>query len=162
MLFIIAVSISLFMVSNEETAKRFTPNLTGIKCVVSGKTVTRDCVAAYKKGNVYFDCNSSRLEFLQHQSKFTTKANHQLVVTGQYLQARCPFRQVAVAELDPVVSLAGVKIRFCCQGCQSKLSDLNSVEQQISFLFADERFKDVFSTNPAVLQAKKYPNSRLR
>ena len=64
--------------------------LEGVKCPVSGKAVKEDKTVAYKDGKVYFCCENCPKAFTKDSKKFATKANAQLVATGQAKQAKCP------------------------------------------------------------------------
>ena len=79
-----------------------------LKCVVSGKAVDKANAVAYKKGEVYFCCQNCPKAFEKDTAKFATKANHQLVLTEQYEQTKCPItgqklnpeQHVTVADVD--------------------------------------------------------------
>jgi hypothetical protein len=60
------------------------------KCPVSGKPAIKDSHVAYRKAKVYFCCPGCPKAFKEKTAKFAAKANHQLVVTGQFEQVKCP------------------------------------------------------------------------
>ena len=138
-------------VENTEDIPRV--SLAGVKCVVSGKPATRYYFARFKQGRVYFDCNSSRLKFESNRNEFVTKANHQLVITEQYVQSRCPYKLAGVSTDSPSFQIAGVRIRTCCSGCLFELNAEKTDIQQIEFLFSDMQFKKIFEQNPKISNA---------
>src|SRR5678815_1334635 len=72
-----------------EEKKEEKVKLDGIKCPVSGKAATENSVD-YKGGKVYFCCENCPKAFSADSKKFATKANAQLVATGQVKQEKCP------------------------------------------------------------------------
>ena len=127
--------------------------LTGIKCIVSGKAINPDCSSRYLKGEVYFDCNASKLKYEADRKKFAIRANHQLVVTQQYWQANCPIRHKPVAEsTEAKTQLAGAVIRFHCKHCQKKMmADLDQ-SKQIELVFSSPNFEKTFQPRPTESQ----------
>lgn len=117
------------------------PKLDGVKCPLSGKKVLADKTADYKGGKVFFCCGGCPSAFAKSTSKFATKANHQLVQTGQFKQTLCPFAGKAVNP-DKTADVAGVKVAVCCGGCQSKLTKL---EDKITPVFNDATFTKSFA-----------------
>ncbi len=65
-------------------------NLKDVRCLIAPKPAVADKSADYRDGKVYFCCNNCLGKFTAEPKKFATKANHQLVVTGQYAQKFCP------------------------------------------------------------------------
>ena len=125
-------------------------DLTGIKCVVEGK---RSAVASkavdYKDGKVYLCCDHCADVFkkdakLAKDAKFSVKANHQLVLTGQYVQSACPFSDKAIDQ-NLTSTVAGVEIGFSCADCQSKIDGLKTIEEKVALLFSDPAFSKVFT-----------------
>lgn len=144
---IIVVFIAAIVAEESILLKESTPNLTGIKCVVSGKAASQKYFSRYKKGKVFFDCNNSRLLFEKSPGQFAIKANHHLVVTGQYQQKFCPITHIKTTKNNHQMSVAAVPIRFCCQECVLEFESKRSSIQQIEFLFSDGRFDKVFVVN---------------
>ena len=62
--------------------------LEGITCPVSGKAVKAASTVDYKGGQVYFCCNGCPKRFNNETADFASKANAQLVATGQAEQWR--------------------------------------------------------------------------
>ena len=70
-------------------------DLVGVKCVVSGdEQAVADASVDYKEGKVYFCCEDCQAKFQeamkQNENPYAVKANHQLVLSGQYVQKHCP------------------------------------------------------------------------
>ena len=123
--------------------------LTGIKCVVDGeKTALLDTSVQYKEGRVYFCCDSSADAFredikLNGDAQFTTKANHQLILTGQYVQKRCPISGEAI-DKNLIVDIAGTKIGFSCDRCYNKVKNAGNLEAKAKLIFAESVFPKAF------------------
>lgn len=142
-------AIACFSDQQVQQASKFEPNLTGIKCVVSGQTANEDYWCKFKKGKIFFDCNESRRKFLSEKTSFIVKANHQLAVTGQYIQVKCPIKSRAIdSKGQHETSVAGVGIHFCCAQCQKQLIERANVHEQIRFIFDNRKFNSVFQPRP--------------
>ena len=121
--------------------------LEGIKCPVSGKAAKAASSVDYKGGKVYFCCDKCPDAFKTETTKFATKANMQLVATGQAKQVKCP---VAGKDINPAKELevSGVKVNFCCDGCKGKVSKATG-DDQLNLVFSDEAFKKGFEVKKA-------------
>ena len=110
--------------------------LDGIKCPLSGKAATENSVD-YKGGKVYFCCENCPKAF--DAKKHGTKANAQLVATGQAKQAKCP---LSGGKLNPdtAITVAGAKVCFCCEKCQGKVEAAKG-DEQIALVFSDAAFE---------------------
>ncbi|MEK6238858.1 MAG: hypothetical protein N2C14_29435 [Planctomycetales bacterium] len=111
-------------------------------CFISGKPAKEASSAEYKGGKVYFCCNNCPKAFKANTAKFATKANHQLVATGQAKQTACP---IAGRKLNPATAITvnGAKVAFCCNGCKGKASKATG-DTQLTLLFGksfDKSFK---------------------
>ncbi|MBT7919334.1 MAG: hypothetical protein HN617_17510 [Planctomycetaceae bacterium] len=116
------------------------PKLDGVKCPLTGKKVLADKSVDYKGGKVYFCCPGCPSAFSKSTAKYAAKANHQLVQTGQFKQACCPFAGKPV-DPDKTCDVAGVKVAVCCGGCQGKLS---KIEDKVTTVFNEATFKKAF------------------
>jgi YHS domain-containing protein len=112
------------------------------KCPVSGKAAIKECSAAYAKKDVYFCCAKCKAAFEADNTKFTTKANHQLYQTKQYRQTKCPISGSKLNK-DTMVKVAGTRVRFCCAKCKAK-AEAASGDDQIAMVFGAEAFKKGF------------------
>ena len=121
-------------------------DLTGIKCILNGKKAAlQEAAVDYKKAKVYFCCDHCADAFkedmkLKDKAKFTTKANHQLVLTRQFVQKACPISGKPVDE-SKMVKVAGAKVSMCCDGCVKKIEGMKTLEEKVSLVFAEEAFK---------------------
>ncbi|RLS58503.1 MAG: hypothetical protein DWH91_02225 [Planctomycetota bacterium] len=109
------------------------------KCIVSGGPAKQDKCVEYKGGKVYFCCENCPKAFASDKSKFATKANLQLVSTGQAKQAKCP---LSGGKLNPEakVTIGGVEVQFCCNNCKGKAAGTEG-DAQIELVFSDAAFE---------------------
>jgi YHS domain-containing protein len=121
-----------------EEKKEEKVKLDGIKCPVSGKAATENSVD-YKGGKVYFCCENCPKAFSADSKKFATKANAQLVATGQVKQAKCP---LSGGKLNPetAITVGGAKVCFCCEMCQGKVKAAKG-DEQLTMVFGDAAFE---------------------
>ena len=119
-------------------------DLTGIKCVVNGDlNASPDASIEYQGGRVYVCCKECIKQFESDPAAFATRANHQLVLTGQYRQSKCPINDT---DFDPDVTanVGGTSIAFCCQGCLKKLEDTEEMADRAELVFGTKAFKKSF------------------
>ena len=66
----------------------------------------------------YFCCDGCPDVFAGDTAMYEDKAHHQLVMTGQYEQTKCP---KTGRPLNPAttIDVAGVDVDFCCNGCKA-------------------------------------------
>ena len=107
-------------------------------CPISGKAALQDKTADYKGAKVYFCCGNCPGAFTKDTAKFASKANHQLVATGQATQVKGP---LSGGKLNPDanVEIGGVKVGFCCDKCQGKAAEAKG-DAQVDLAFADAAF----------------------
>jgi len=114
--------------------------LKGIKCAVnSKKAIDPANFAAYKDAKVYFCCKGCPKAFAKDSKKFATKANHQLVATGQFKLAVCPLSGKKV-DAKQVVKVAGVKVALCCKNCKGAVAKAKG-DKQLEMVFSEAAFK---------------------
>jgi YHS domain-containing protein len=113
--------------------------LDGITCVVAPKAVNASKSASYKDGKVYFCCGNCAGKFATAPEKFATKANMQLVATGQYEQKACPY---SGGELDPStkIKVGEAEVAFCCANCKGK-TEAAEADKQVDMVFGEKAFK---------------------
>jgi YHS domain-containing protein len=113
-----------------------------LKCPVSGKFVNKDHGAAYKDGQVYFCCENCPKAFQADTQKYASKANAQLVATGQYKEVKCPLTGQA---LNPktATKIGGVSVAFCCNGCKGKVAKAKKGDK-LDLVFSDAAFAKGF------------------
>ena len=96
---------------------------------------TRD----YKGGKVYFCCDNCPKKFDADQKAFASKANAQLVQTGQAKQGKCPISGQDVNK-EKELTVAGAKVNFCCDMCKGKVEKASD-EDKMKLVFSDEAWK---------------------
>ena len=113
-----------------------------IKCPVSGQPINKEKKLAYKEAEVFFCCDNCPKAFAKDTAKHSTKANHQLVLTEQFEQTKCP---ITGQKLNPeqMTSVADVEVQFCCGNCKGKVEKAEG-DDQIALVFADKAFDKAF------------------
>lgn len=111
-------------------------------CPVTNKPAKKSVFAEYKGGKVYFCCAGCNGKFAKHTEKFATKANYQLVASGQAKQKACP---LSGNKCNPQVTskVGDVKVAYCCEKCKSKVGKA-SAEQRLAMVFSDAAFEKAF------------------
>ena len=134
------------LVGNADDAEK---KVTKVKCVVAGKEINiADAkVVEYKKAKVYVCCGGCKAKMEADASKYAVKANHQLFLTGQYKQVKCPMAGRPVNP-EKTVKMGGVTVGFCCPGCQGKASKAEG-DAQLKLAFSDAAFKKGFALKAA-------------
>lgn len=120
-------------------------SLEGVKCIVTGKAAARaEHAVECKQGKVYLCCANCVAAYTKAPEKYAVKANHQLVLTGQYEQKSCP---LSGGKLDPDITtdVGGIKVAFCCQECQRKVESAEGIEEKVKLIFDEEHFKQGFA-----------------
>ena len=117
-------------------------DLSNAKCPVSAQPVSEDASVKYKNADLYFCCNNCPKAFAKDEAKFATKANYQLVASGQYKQKACPF---SGRKLNPAtaIKLVNVPVTFCCNNCKNKANDAEG-EAQLELVFSEAAFAKGF------------------
>ncbi len=117
------------------------------KCPVSGKDAVKTSAVDYKGAKVYFCCENCPAAFKKDTAKFASKANAQLVSTGQAKEVKCP---LTGNKLNPeqTVEIAGVKVSFCCGNCKGKAAGASG-DAQVDLVFADTPFGKGFEVAKA-------------
>ena len=115
--------------------------LDGVKCVVaSNKDAKADNSVEYKGGKVFFCCQNCPKAFAKDTAKFATKANMQLVATGQAKQKACPFSGEDV-DANTKIKVSGVEVAFCCEMCKAKAE---ASKEPAELIFNDKAFDKGF------------------
>lgn len=127
-------------------------DLTGIKCIVHGTAAaTAESSVEYREGNVFFCCDNCAEKFREamndENSDLLIKANHQLLLTRQYVQTACPLTGRPVAA-DKTEIIGGVEVGLCCGGCQSKLQSATELLDQAKMVFSKAAFEKGFAKKP--------------
>lgn len=144
--FIAVVAVSMLAVVSGSDDQ---PKLDGVKCPLMGKNAVKaEKTVDYRGGKVYFCCDRCVKGFKADDATHTTKANHQLALTGQFTQKACPMTGKPVAD-GKTVDVGGVSVGVCCDGCKGKLEKAEGVEGKAKLVFANEAFDKGFETKKA-------------
>ena len=132
------------------------PKAKTITCVVSGDEINKDELkdhdfSNYRDGKVYFCCGGCKMDFDESPKKFATKANFQLVSSGQYTQTACPVNKgkihTAKAKKNlKKVTVNGMEVDLCCPGCLKKY---NKADDKFALIFSDKRYEKRFASKDA-------------
>ncbi|MDB5389829.1 MAG: hypothetical protein JWM11_5475 [Planctomycetaceae bacterium] len=127
----------------EETKKEF-------KCmcpVAKTKAAKEDKSVEYRGAKVYFCCGGCPEAFKKDTAKFASRANMQLVVTGQAEEKKCPFTGNDLNK-DTKIKVGDADVCFCCEKCQAKAEKATG-DEQIDLVFGDKAFDKGFKVTAA-------------
>ena len=114
--------------------------LDGINCPVAGNKPAKAANAVdYKGGKVYFCCGNCPKAFEKDSAKFATKANTQLVATGQAKQDKCPITGRDL-NAETKIKVDGAEVAFCCNNCKGKVEKADA-KDQAEMVFSDKAFE---------------------
>lgn len=119
--------------------------MAGVKCVVDGdRNADEQFKVEHADGEIYFCCKGCSATFEANAADYHTRANHQLVVTGQYQQTACP---VAGEDFDlaQTAKVGGVEVAFCCASCKSMIDSAADLPAKAELVFGTVAFKRAFS-----------------
>ena len=138
----LAFVVSVSSAADEKPKKK---EVTTVKCPVAGKEIKiADAkIVSYRNANVYVCCNACKGKMEKDSSSFATKANHQLVVTKQHRQAKCPISGGPI-DKDQKTRVEGVMVKFCCDKCKGKAEAANG-DEKVALIFGDESFDKGFT-----------------
>ena len=134
-------------------------DLTNTKCVINPELgVSKEIIADYQGGKVFFCCESCASAFTKDPSKHATAANHQLVQTGQFVQVACPLtgnsvekERAAQNSSGHSVEVAGVKIHVCCNSCVQRIGAAADDQTKLGSIFGSQAFDKAFTKRSAQL-----------
>lgn len=112
-------------------------------CPVSGGPAKESSSLKYKGKNLYFCCNNCPEAYKKDRKKFATKANLQLVQTGQAVQVACPMCNNE-GSADTTLKVAGVSVVLGCGGCKGKIEKAAD-DEQLAMLFSNKAFGKGFT-----------------
>ena len=119
-------------------------DLTKAHCLIEPK---RKASAEYSvdhlEGKVFFCCEKCADQFRDSPEKHAVAANHQLAVTGQYVQTECPLVGGPVSSENSGV-VGGVNVGLCCEKCEAAIDAAKSDEQKLELVFNPDRFARSF------------------
>jgi hypothetical protein len=133
--------LSIVGAGNAEEAKK---KVTKVTCPVAGKEikVADGKVVSYKKCDVYVCCDNCKAKMEADPDKYSTKANHQLILTRQAKQVKCPLAGKPV-DAAQTVKVGGIEVKFCCGNCKGKVAKAEG-DEQLALVFSDDAFKKGF------------------
>lgn len=137
---IAAIALALIATVGTSAVMAGKVTLDGVKCLMMpAKAVKEDKFVEYKDAKVYFCCPGCVKKFSADSKPFAAKANHQLVLTKQYVQKKCPF---SGGDINPEqsVTVGDVKVGFCCGNCKGKAEKMEG-DAQVEALFGEDAFK---------------------
>ena len=70
---------------------------------------------------------------------FATKANAQLVQTGQAKQSKCPLSGGDLNK-ETEITVGGAKVQFCCNMCKGKVEKAEG-DKKLEMVFSDDAWK---------------------
>ena len=119
------------------------PDLTGVKCIVRGNVAAKaDKSSDYHNGHVYFCCGNCKAKFDADPGKFTVKANHQLALTGQYVQVASPFGGKCAEGMSTKVG--GVEVCFGNEKDLKKVNAATDLAAKAKMVFGKKAFAKAF------------------
>ena len=129
----------------EKKAKKKRDPLKNVKCLISGKPISKTATVDYKGGKVYLCCGNCVKAFTADQKedgakKFNAKANFQLFASKQARLQKCVFTCKKLNK-ETVIEVAGTKVCFCCANCKKKAED---AEDKVAAVFGDKQFANGF------------------
>lgn len=124
--------------------KRVRKPVTTAVCPVGGKEIKiADAkVVEYRNAKVYVCCAGCKAKMEKDATPFALKANHQLVKTRQYRQAKCPISGGKLNK-EQKTKINGVFVRFCCEKCNGKAAAAKD-DAQMEIAFSDKAFEKGF------------------
>ena len=117
-------------------------DLSKAKCPVSGRAVEEEYSVRFAGGKVYFCSDNCVPLFSNNSVPYAVKAHHQLAVTGQAKQEKCPLTGKPI-DTTKTVEIDGVSVGFCCEKCQGKISK-ETQDQQMQDCFSPDVFQKAF------------------
>ena len=110
--------------------------------VAKTKAAKEDKSVEYKGGKVYFCCGGCPEAFKKDTAKFATRANMQLVQTGQAKQVKCP---LSGGDLDAAtaIKVGDAEVAFCCGKCKAK-TEAAKGDEQLEIVYSDKAFEKGF------------------
>lgn len=110
--------------------------------VAKTKAAKEDKSVEYKGAKVYFCCGGCPEAFKKDTAKFATRANMQLVQTGQAKQVKCP---LSGQDLDAAtkIKVGDAEVAFCCGKCKAK-TEAAKGDEQLEIVYSDKAFEKGF------------------
>lgn len=136
---VVALCLAVVTVSAEEL------DLEGIHCVMSSKPANVATATEFKDCKIYFCCEGCKTKFSENPKKFLSRANRQLVETGQYKQVACPISGGDV-DTDQTVKLGKkLTVALCCGNCKAEVEEAKKEKRIGKLVFAAKPFEKAFA-----------------
>ena len=116
----------------------------GAVCPVTARPISASVAIDYQGAKVYFSSPDSIPIFQANLAKYASRANYQLVVTGQAREVACPFTGKPLNPNIPTVRVYGLDVGFCCRACQQTAAGVDMLTR------LDLIFGDAFKTGYAI------------
>ena len=142
---LLLAGVAFTLVASSLASESVAQEMAGVKCVVDGdRNANEQFKAAYADGEVYFCCQECAKTFADDQKDFQTRANHQMVVMGQYKQVACP---IAGEDFDSeqTAKVGGVEVAFCCENCKKRVVEAKDLATKAEIVFGPAAFKRAFT-----------------
>lgn len=124
----------------------------GVMCPISGHDIDENSTVDHNGGKVYLCCDDC-LEAWQKdmaddgEKKLLTKANYQLVATGQAEQTGCPVSGKKVKDGSLVkVGQSEIEVGFCCKNCTKKANSAEG-DDLLAMVFGEKAFAKAFTVS---------------
>jgi len=113
-------------------------------CPVSGKPAIESSFVEMKDGSkVYFCCENCPKAYKADPKKFATKANRQLLETGQIVEVACPLTGKPLNK-EAMAEVGEADVHFCCKGCLAKFKAADE-DAQLEMVFGAAAMKKGFT-----------------
>ena len=123
--------------------------LTDVKCLISGKTASAKVATKYRDADLYFSSPAFVEAYKKDPAAYSTKANHQLALTGQYVQKSCPITGKPIS--SKIKSTVGaVEVAFADEAAKKKVDSARKLQDKVALIFADKPFEKAFAKKPAL------------
>ena len=124
---------------------------TGLKCfMMPKKSVRSKYTVCHNGGTVFLCCSKCYRRYIREPDTYAAQCNHQLMITGQFEQKKCPLSGGA-ADAAHQVEVAGVVVKLGDAATKAKVDAAADDKAKVAMLFSDERFVAAFAkkTKPA-------------
>lgn len=126
--------------AGKEEGKKFSAT-----CPVSGKPAIESSSVEMKDGSkVYFCCENCPKAYEKDPKKFATKANAQLLETGQIVEVACPLTGEPL-DKNAKAKVGSVEVAFCCEKCLAKFNKAADDDAKLKMAFSNAALKKGFT-----------------
>jgi YHS domain-containing protein len=108
----------------------------GAVCPVTARPVSPAVSIEYQGAKLYFSSPDCIPTFQANVAKYASRANYQLVVTGQARQVACPFTGKPLNPNIPTEKVYALDVGFCCRACQQTVAGADMLTR-LDLVFGD-------------------------